>query len=342
MAFTWNGAAACLNSGVDPVKLLSIKVNGGMDFNSGVLGLLGDALRYDFAMGMRVVMHFGNSRVDVGHQRMLRSNMDGVLPIDLQTASFTASEAAKVKGGMKIRREWIKCLMYIYDNFPEMFVDETNLALFARNGCLKDLLDICVHAVYGSDLERNVENPAHAGCRVSVPKTKIPRVSRKIANGYRFMNAYPGVFPVGVNPVGTIFEFRVFERSVVEGGGYRMTSREKVAKRREELFAGFQESGAEAFKTWCYDQDLLYDVRHRLETIRSTNDESGYIKKYQEWCRTQEVEKQQGARVHRQTMERKRYDSVCCAMEGFDVKNLCADSNISETNRVAQLFQVST
>jgi hypothetical protein len=34
MAFTWNGAAACLNSGVDPVKLLSIKVNGGMDFNS--------------------------------------------------------------------------------------------------------------------------------------------------------------------------------------------------------------------------------------------------------------------------------------------------------------------
>jgi hypothetical protein len=330
MAFTTNSAKAMRNSDVDAVKLLSIKINAGIEFDEDVFELLRDALSYDFALGMRVVMHFGNSRGEAGKQRKLRSNMDAVLPENLQTGSYTDSEAEDVRGGMMIRVEWMKCLEYIYDHFPEMFVDETNLALFARNGCLKDLLEICVYAVYGNDMD------SRGG---KTPKSMMSRDDRKIENGLRFLNDHPTIFPTGTHPMDTIFEFRFFERNVSEPGGFKITSMDKIVSRMAKDERDFKEAQHGSLKGWCYENKRFCEWRKRLETMRDDAENTRHVKTYQVWCREQEIEKKKTAKVVANVLAMKRYDSVCNAMQGFNVRELRWDSKVSETNKVARLFQ---
>jgi hypothetical protein len=69
----------------------------------------------------------------------------------------------KLKGGACSRPEYLKCLTYVWGKYPEFFLNPVNLAIFARNGCLVDLLSMCVAAVYGPDVDDEKENLGHIG-----------------------------------------------------------------------------------------------------------------------------------------------------------------------------------
>jgi hypothetical protein len=366
------GCPAYHNKVADPLTLLSIKFNGGVVFTQEAYDLVGQALEYDFERAMMVVMDIGNSRGSRG-KTPLRSNMDASLPARLQTGNFTDSAAQSVKAGMMNRIEWMKILCYVYEHFPEVIVNETNLALLARNGCLVDLLDLCMYAVYGSDIETNVCNLAHVGSHGEVAsrtkkyvshnclrltyeercERKAQQRQQRIVHAQRCIDLHPERFPVGSVPMGVIFERRMFVApywgtkgkctlySEAKHHFCHQTQRNRypkpvVSDTDEATTEPGYDNSSEEDEPLCKsnDPDFLH-FWNRMETIR----DGEHTNFYRQWCKKDVQAQKQQASQNRHRLSAERLQTVCLAMQGVDVQTLGPEVVVCTDNHVGKLYQ---
>lgn len=269
LSMTDNGALAYSASSASfpKVFILLAQFKSRITFDAKAERIVKEAMEENPGAAIKVIFHFGNSRgTKKGSSTLLRSNMNCLFPTHLQVPHDYDGD--DIKGGCCAQDVWMHCLGYLWEHYPSILADRTNLALVARNGCLVDLLDLCIVAIYGRDVNTNPKNLAYAGSygqRASRPRkyasssvmgmaalyTKHDRRSERLEQLKRNVRKFMDEKKIEGKEIGTVLEHRTMRNAAGMEFGV-------VRPMRDGIYT-------HGYRMWCNEQHVQKPMKEAKE-----------------------------------------------------------------------------